>query len=218
MRLLGSVLGQCERGPGITPGIKPLSKLQNKNFQSLLVYSARIKPNVTCEKASGVPAQTPHKRVQWATIRMKTNGVLELRKHQSGSSPGRGSRGLPCDVITPRPAPRASSPSREEPRAMGTWRRLWLSGRLSLWGSGGAAVPPLGRRALGCGRQVCAECGRRWCEPGRLRAPASGSPRRCLGRVVPNPPGGWMCGVHIALLAWGLFREQIKEKENTRRA
>ncbi|CAH6837589.1 Nubpl [Phodopus roborovskii] len=37
---------------------------------------------------------------------------------------------------------------------MGPWRRLLLSGGVSLWGGGGAAVPPLGRRALGCGRQL----------------------------------------------------------------
>ncbi|XP_028725523.1 iron-sulfur protein NUBPL isoform X3 [Peromyscus leucopus] len=37
---------------------------------------------------------------------------------------------------------------------MGTWRRLLLLGRVSLRGGCGAAVPPLGRRALSCGRQL----------------------------------------------------------------
>ncbi|XP_028613299.1 iron-sulfur protein NUBPL [Grammomys surdaster] len=37
---------------------------------------------------------------------------------------------------------------------MGTWRRLLLFGGVSFWGGGAAAVPPLGCRALGCGRQL----------------------------------------------------------------
>ncbi|EDL36766.1 mCG124774, partial [Mus musculus] len=47
-------------------------------------------------------------------------------------------------------------PSRpeQEPRAMGTWRRLLLFGGVSLRGGGAATVPPRGCRALGCGRQL----------------------------------------------------------------
>ncbi|XP_051001917.1 iron-sulfur protein NUBPL [Acomys russatus] len=37
---------------------------------------------------------------------------------------------------------------------MGTWRRLQLLGGATLWGGSGAAVPLLGCRALGCGRQL----------------------------------------------------------------
>lgn len=79
---------------------------------------------------------------------------------------------------------------REELWAMGTWRRLLLFGGVSLRGGGVAAALPLGCRALGCGRQVCAERGRGWYGPYRmrLRAPASGLPRRWLGLVVPNCP------------------------------
>lgn len=162
------------------------------------------------------PVQRRRSICSWWPSELKQMGCLSWRntnqaRLQAGEATG-------CHVTSlPRARRKVLPPrSREEPRAMGTWRRLLLLGRVSLRGGCGAAVPPLGRRALSCGRQVCAERGRgRW-EPDRrrLRAPASGSPRRNLELVVPKLSWAWgVYGVHLALLAWGYLVNRLTRRK-----
>jgi hypothetical protein len=118
------------------------------------------------------------------TNSIKSNGVPELKKHQSGSSPGRGRQGLPRDVIFPRRTPSASIPARARAARHGdlaAFAALWRGVTPGWWRGHCPApgVPSFGLWAPG----VCrARAG--WC----LRAPASGFATRWLGLVVPNCP------------------------------